>query len=70
MRKKRPQPRWGCEFLSTIFQGSSSLATLGWATQSRWDCRMRDASSLACVAVAEDGHTPRFGYKPYRVVVE
>jgi hypothetical protein len=33
-----PQPRWGWWDLSRLTQGSSSLATLGWRTQSRWDC--------------------------------
>ena len=33
-----PLPRCGCDFRSTISQESSFLATLGWRTQSRWDC--------------------------------
>ena len=31
------QPRRGCRDLWRLTQGSSSLATLGWRTQSRWD---------------------------------
>jgi hypothetical protein len=34
---ERPQPRCGWEFLRTINQGSSFLATLGFGTESRWD---------------------------------
>ena len=37
-RPTMTQPRWGCGDLSRLTQGSSSLATLGWRTQSRWDC--------------------------------
>jgi len=39
---QRPQPRWGCNFGSDHSQGSSCLATLGWRSQSRWDCLPRD----------------------------
>src|SRR6185369_8575691 len=34
----RTQPRWGWNFIAPPTQGSSFLATLGWRTQSRWDC--------------------------------
>src|SRR5439155_7017605 len=32
-----PQPRWGCLPFAEISQGSSSLATLGFEPESRWD---------------------------------
>src|SRR5882757_11441333 len=47
------QPRWGCWDLSRLTQGSSSLTTLGWWTQSRWDC----PQTISDVAVAGASHT-------------
>jgi hypothetical protein len=41
------QPRWGCGDFSRLTQGSSSLATLGWRTQSRWDWPQTSLSGLA-----------------------
>ena len=38
LRQTQPQPRWGWLNLLRLTQGSSCLATLGWMTQSRWDC--------------------------------
>ena len=35
----RTKPRWGWHPLSGLTQGSSFLATLGWATESLWDSR-------------------------------
>jgi len=32
------QPRWGCGNFSRLTQGSRFAPTLGWRTQSRWDC--------------------------------
>ncbi len=37
-RPTLPQPRWGWRDFFRLPQGSSCLATLGWWTQSRWDC--------------------------------
>jgi len=39
MRGGVTQPRWGCDRLAPMTQGSSFLATLGWRTESRWDSR-------------------------------
>jgi hypothetical protein len=41
-----PQPRWGWGNLIQLTQGSSFVATLGWRTQSRWDCRQRRNQNL------------------------
>src|SRR5437016_3588769 len=41
----------GIQFL-TISQGSSSLATLGWRTQSLWDCRSARGLTLLASIVA------------------
>src|SRR6059036_1715444 len=51
--KKPPQPQRGCDpcaparapgaFASTFSQGSSFLATLGWRSQSLWDCSRPNA---------------------------
>src|SRR5262245_58299220 len=38
-RSTLPQPRWGWLDSLGLTQGSSCLATLGWRTQSLWDCR-------------------------------
>jgi hypothetical protein len=37
-RPNQPQPRWGWRAFRRLTQGSSCLATLGWRTQSLWDC--------------------------------
>jgi hypothetical protein len=37
-RPNQSQPRWGWRDLRRLTQGSSCLATLGWRTQSLWDC--------------------------------
>ena len=37
-RPNPPQPRWGWLDFMRLTQGSSCLATLGWRTQSLWDC--------------------------------
>ena len=37
-RPNPPQPRWGWRDFRRLTQGSSCLATLGWWTQSLWDC--------------------------------
>lgn len=37
-RARSPQPRWGWQNLPRLTQGSPCGATLGWRTQSRWDC--------------------------------
>jgi hypothetical protein len=34
---RAPQPRWGCKISSSITQGGSQLATLGFMPESRWD---------------------------------
>ncbi len=39
-RAHSPQPRWGWGSFQRLTQGSAYRATLGWRTQSRWDCRM------------------------------
>jgi hypothetical protein len=36
-RPTATQPRWGCEDLLRLTQGSRFAPTLGWRTQSRWD---------------------------------
>ena len=36
---ERAQPPLGLKIARTLTQGSSRLATLGWRTQSLWDCR-------------------------------
>ena len=36
---ERAQPALGLKIARTLTQGSSRLATLGWRTQSLWDCR-------------------------------
>ena len=43
IRETWPQPRCGCHFASTFSQGSSFLATLGWRSQSLWDCSRPNA---------------------------
>ena len=35
--RRWPQPRCGWEWLGTVTQGGSFLATLGFETESRWD---------------------------------
>jgi hypothetical protein len=47
------QPHWGCGDLLRATQGSSSLATLGWRTQSRWDWTRK----ISDVAAAGAAHT-------------
>ena len=37
----------GLKFSTTTTQGSSRLATLGWGTQSLWDCRSRQLDRTA-----------------------
>src|ERR1043166_6818582 len=46
-----PQPHCGWIHFRTMTQGSSFLATLGWRTQSRWDCK-RVCSRIACWFIA------------------
>jgi len=50
-----PQPRWGWWDSLQLTQGSSFLATLGWRTQSRWDCRQTSPETISGVAA---GHGP------------
>ena len=40
---ERAQPPLGLKIARTLTQGSSRLATLGWRTQSLWDCRFENA---------------------------
>jgi len=42
-RETWPQPRCGCHFAWRFSQGSSFLATLGWRSQSLWDCSRPNA---------------------------
>ena len=39
LTKQPTQPRWGWSDFLQLTQGSSCLATLGWWTQSLWDCQ-------------------------------
>jgi hypothetical protein len=45
----------GLQIARTLTQGSSRLATLGWRTQSLWDCRFESALPLLvlCTAIVE-----------------
>ena len=44
-------------------QGSSFLATLGWTTQSLWDCRTTDFSSASFASCAAQNFRKAFGLK-------
>jgi hypothetical protein len=53
-----PQPRCGWEFLRTLTQGSSCLATLGFGPESRWDSQM---ALGAIIPQQPHGHPARDG---------
>ena len=46
-RENRGTTPLGLKTFTTSTQGSSCLATLGWMTQSRWDCRSQKTSRSA-----------------------
>ena len=60
VRWNRDATPLGLGIFSAVTQGSSFLATLGYVTQSRWDCgnswetRMPKAASLGCHAATLD----------------
>ena len=45
-RQRTPQPRWGCVPFRIVTQGSSFLATLGFVSQSLWDCPTRISTQI------------------------
>ena len=46
-REKRGATPLGLKTFTATTQGSSFLATLGWVTQSLWDCRPRQRRDLS-----------------------
>jgi hypothetical protein len=46
-RAHPPQPRWGKRNFDRRTQGSAGCATLGWRTQSRWDCQQNFPAARA-----------------------